>query len=438
MKRVLFITYYWPPSGGAGVQRGLKFVKYLPELGVEPIVLTVDPDRASYPSIDASLNAEVGPGVRVVRTRSFEPLRILAAVAGKRAVPHAGFAGTGREGLLQRAMRWVRGNWMLPDARRGWVKHAVAAATRIITGEGIDTILISSPPHSSQLIGLALKKRFPGLRWIADLRDPWTDIYFAKELLKGPRAERLDAAWEARVLEQADAIVVVGPSMKASFAKRYGAAVEAKITVIPNGYDRADIDRIPEVPARKGTFRITYVGTMAGSYDPRVLFAAAARLRAEGPRPIELRFVGSIAADVRAMAAAEGVDDLCTWAPPVPHDEALREMAAADMLLLVIPGGEGEERILTGKLFEYLAVRRPILGIGPAQGDAGAIIRACDAGRMFGRGETEALAAWVLGHASPDAPAARTGKEHERYERKALTAELARLLLAGPSARGTA
>lgn len=437
MKRVLFITYYWPPSGGAGVQRGLKFVKYLPAFGVEPIVLTVDPEQASYPSLDTSLNAEVAAGVRVIRTRSFEPLRILAAVAGKQAVPHAGFAGR-KEGLAQRAMRWVRGNWMLPDARRGWVKHAVEAATRTIREEGIDTILISSPPHSSQLIGLALKQRFPGLRWIADLRDPWTDIYFAKELMKGPRAERRDAAWEARVLREADAVVVVGPSMKAAFAKRYGAAVERRIAVIPNGYDQADIDRIPPVPAREGAFRITYVGTMAGSYDPRVLFAAARRMRGAVDRPLELRFVGSIAPEVKALAHAEGVDDLCRWLPPVPHDEALREMAAADMLLLVIPGGPGEERILTGKLFEYLAVQRPILGIGPAGGDAGAIIAECGAGRMFGRHEADALAAWILEHAGAATVAGRPGRGHERFERKALTGALARLLLGLEGGPGTA
>ncbi|MBS1583346.1 MAG: glycosyltransferase family 4 protein [Bacteroidetes bacterium] len=437
MKRVLFITYYWPPSGGAGVQRGLKFVKYLPAFGVEPIVLTVDPGQASYPSLDASLNAEVGADVRVIRTRSFEPLRILAAVAGKQAVPHAGFAGSRREGLAQRAMRWVRGNWMLPDARRGWVKHAVEAADRTIREEGIDTILISSPPHSSQLIGLALKRRFPGLRWIADLRDPWTDIYFAKELMKGPRAERRDAAWEARVLQEADAVVVVGPSMKAAFAKRYGAEVERRIAVIPNGYDQADIARIPPAPARVGTFRITYVGTMAGSYDPRVLFAAARRMRGAATRPLELRFVGSIAPEVKALARAEGVDDLCSWLPPVPHDEALREMTAADMLLLVIPGGPGEERILTGKLFEYLAVRRPVLGIGPAGGDAGAILAECRAGRMFGRDEVDAVAAWIMGYAGTDAVAIRPGGGHERFERKVLTGELARLLVGpdgGPSA----
>lgn len=432
MKRVLFITYYWPPSGGAGVQRGLKFVKYLPEFGIQPIVLTVDPGSASYPSIDASLMAEVLAGIEVVRTKSFEPLRLLAAVGGKGAVPHAGFAGSGRQSVMQRAMRWVRGNWMIPDARRGWVRHAVRTAIDIIERERIDTIVTSSPPHSSQLIGLELKKRFPKLRWIADLRDPWTDIYFAKELHKGPRALRLDAQWEARVMKEADALVVVGPSMKKSFAERYGSEVEKKISVITNGYDQADIDRVAKPELRKEKFRITYVGTMAGSYDPRVFFRAISEVvKARPAIAFELRFVGGVAAEVRAMAEEAGLGAICSWVPTVPHDEALKEMVAAHMLLLVIPGGVGEERILTGKLFEYLAVQRPIVGIGPVHGDAAAIIDECGAGRMFDRTMEHDAKDWIMANvervASGDPPLVRDRK-HVRYERRSITEQLAAII----------
>ncbi len=430
MKKTLFITYYWPPSGGAGVQRGLKFVKYLPEFGVEPFVLTVDPDQASYPIVDPSLLIEVPREVQVIRTKSFEPLRILAAIGGKNAVPHAGFAGAEREGMARRAMRWVRGNWMIPDARRGWVKHAVKAAAEIIEREKIGTIVISSPPHSSQLIGLELKKRFPMLRWIADLRDPWTDIYFTKELMKGPRAERLDKRWEAQVMHRADAIVVVGPSMKRSFGSRYGKEVEEKITVIPNGYDQADVARIAKPALDRDRFRITYVGTMAGSYDPRVFFEAIAAIRGQVAKPIELRFVGSVATEIRRMAEATGVGDLCTWVATVPHDEALREMAAAHMLLLVIPGGAGEERILTGKLFEYIGMQRPVVGIGPANGDAAAIIDACGAGMMFSRDRPVELGNWLLqriGSPDPAVPAAGA----RAYERRVQADRLAALINAG-------
>ena len=436
MKRILYVTYYWPPSGGAGVQRGLKFVKYLPEFGVEPVVLTVDPESASYPTLDPSLTTDVPTGVKVVRTRSTEPLRLLAAIGGKSAVPHAGFAGTERTGLLKRAMRWVRGNWMIPDARRGWVKHAVRAAAQVIERDGIDTVVISSPPHSSQLIGLALKKRFPRLRWIADLRDPWTDIYYVKELHQGARAGRLNARWEERVMEQADAIVVVGPGMKKSFAKRHGPATEKKITVIPNGYDRADVERMERPALSRDRFRITYVGTVAASYDPRVFFRATAAVqRSLLDVAIELCFIGSAGEDIRSMAAQEGVAELCSWNPPVPHDAALKEMMSAHMLLLLIPTDDGADRILTGKLFEYLAVERPILGLGPANGDAAAIIDECGAGRMFDRTMGTEMQAWLMERITAwrGGDALRiTGGAYQRYERRVAAGALAALITQQP------
>ncbi|MBL8010265.1 MAG: hypothetical protein JNJ64_06625 [Flavobacteriales bacterium] len=428
---VLFITYYWPPSGGAGVQRGLKFVKYLPLHGVRPIVLTVDPTQASYPALDPSLEAEVPADVRVVRTPSFEPLRLLAALGGRGAVPHAGFATGGREGLLKRAMRWVRGNWMIPDARCGWVRHAVKAAIPLIEQEGIGTVVISSPPHSAQLIGLRLKERFPKLRWIADLRDPWTDIYFARELMKGPRAQRLDSAYEAAVLEQADAAVVVGPSMRTAFAERHGPRVAAKMHVIPNGYDADDLKGLARHPLPTDRLRITYVGTMAGSYAPQAFFAAVAQAMKHAPLPIELRFIGQVGQPVREAAAQAGVLDRCVWNEPVKHAKALEEMASAHVLLLVIPGGPGEERILTGKLFEYLAVQRPILGLGPVDGDAGRIVAACGAGAFFTRQQVEAMAVWLVARAE----AVRAGTDHgvtgglhTRYERREVAAALAALI----------
>lgn len=428
MQQVLFITYYWPPSGGAGVQRGLKFVKYLPEFGVRPTVLTVDPRQASYPTLDPSLTAEVDPSLRVFTTSSFEPLRLLAAVAGREAVPHSGFAGSANKGVLNKAMRWVRGNWMIPDARRGWVKHAVLAAERLIREEAITTIVITSPPHSSQLIGVELKRRFQHLRWVADLRDPWTDIYYTDQLMKGARAARRDAAYEASVLTGADAVVVTSPSTKALFAGRYGEAVAHRIAVIPNGYDQADMEGLRPVAHPTDRYRITYVGTMAASYGPQVFFEAMARLRALSDRPIDLRFVGGVGADVRALAEAAGVADRCMWVAPVPHHEALQEMAAANMLLIAIPASPGAERIIPGKLFEYLAMRRPVLGIGPAGGDAAMILRESGAGRMFERDDPQAIATWV--HGLMDRPPALSGGAGAaRYERRALTAELARIIL---------
>ena len=164
LKKVLVITYYWPPSGGAGVQRSLKFVKYLSKMGFSPIVLTVDEAKASYPLNDQSLLKEVPKNVKVVRTNSFEPLNILSSIIGKKNVPYGGFANANKESKKQKFLRWVRGNFFIPDARVGWTKYAVDEARKIIKEEDIDCVYISSPPHSSQLIGLKLKQEFPAVR----------------------------------------------------------------------------------------------------------------------------------------------------------------------------------------------------------------------------------------------------------------------------------
>ena len=237
--RLLVITYYWPPSGGAGVQRCLKFVKHLGHFGVEATVITVDPAQATYPVQDASLLAEVPAGVRVIRTGTTEPFESYKKLTG-RAVPYGGFVNEGKPELVQKALRFVRGNLFIPDPRRGWNRHALAAVEKLLAaGEQFDAVLTSSPPHSTQLIGLELKRRH-GLRWLADLRDPWTDIYYYKDLHHTALAAWLDARYERQVLTQADAVLVTSPETKRLFLAKLPALPASKFQVLPNGYDESD------------------------------------------------------------------------------------------------------------------------------------------------------------------------------------------------------
>ena len=257
--RLLVITYYWPPSGGAGVQRCLKFVKHLGSFGVVPTVITVDAAQATYPVRDESLLAEVPADVRVIRTGTTEPFESYKKLTG-RAVPYGGFANEGRPGLVQQALRFVRGNLFIPDPRRGWNRHALAAVEQLLAaGETFDAVLTSSPPHSTQLIGLELQKRH-GLRWLADLRDPWTDIYYYKDLHHTPLAAWLDARYERRVLTHADAVLVTSPETKRLFLAKLSTLPTAKFHVLPNGYDESDFRRASAPP--RDCLRITHTGTI--------------------------------------------------------------------------------------------------------------------------------------------------------------------------------
>jgi len=394
MKKVLIITYYWPPSGGAGVQRALKFVKYLPEFNIRPIVLTVDETRASYPVLDVSLLNDIPKDIRVIKTHSFEPLKILSKVASKKAIPYGGFSGQNKEKLSQRLLRFIRGNFFIPDARVGWVNYAYKEACRIIESEQIDTILISSPPHSSQLIGLKLKKKYPKLHWIADLRDPWTDIYYYKEMMHTYIAKEKDALYERNVLDQADAILMVSDDIKRSFIAKSSDKNENKFHVIPNGFDNDDFS--VETTIEEDKFLITYVGTIADVYKPQVFFEAMKTLIDKYPDDkIIIRFVGSISPAISVVVEKLNIKDHCEFISHVSHDEAIKYMMGSSALLLVIPEVENNKGILTGKLFEYLNTRKQIIGLGPVDGDASAIIAECNAGKMFERNNREGIESFI-------------------------------------------
>ena len=429
--RLLVITYYWPPSGGAGVQRCLKFVKHLNQFGVVPTVITVDAAQATYPVRDESLLAEVPAEVRVIRTGTTEPFESYKKLTG-RAVPYGGFANEGRPGLVQQALRFVRGNLFIPDPRRGWNRHALAAVEQLLAaGETFDAVLTSSPPHSTQLIGSELQKRH-GLRWLADLRDPWTDIYYYKDLHHTPLAAWLDARYERRVLTHADAVLVTSPETKRLFLAKLSTLPTAKFHVLPNGYDESDFRR-PSAPPRD-CLRITHTGTITELYRIEELLAAVAACAAAHPDvPLRLRFVGQVSAELRAQVARLGLGPATEFLDFVPHHQSVNYLLSASALLMAIPDVPRNFGILPGKVFEYLAANKPILCVGPAGSDADNLLQECGAGQALPyhdgalmRETLEALVAqWRL-NPNLDLPAV----SHARYSRRALTEQLAELLRA--------
>ena len=201
-KKVLIITYYWPPSGGAGVQRWLKLSKYLPEFGIEPIILTVDENSASYPILDQTLLKDVSPDLKVIKTKSFEILDWYKKIKKTKKVPYGGFASSSQNiGFGEKAMRFARGNFFIPDARIGWNRYALKEALKLIKSEGIETIITTGTPHSTHLIGLKIKQKLSKMQWFADFRDPWTDIFYNDLLMQTALAKKLNAQKEKAVLE---------------------------------------------------------------------------------------------------------------------------------------------------------------------------------------------------------------------------------------------
>ncbi|KAA6434858.1 glycosyltransferase family 4 protein [Rufibacter glacialis] len=363
------------------MQRCLKFVKHLPEFGVKPTVITVDEKQASYPVLDTSLQKEVPADVPVIRTGTREPFEFYKKLTGKKDIPFGGFANSGQETWTQKLFKFLRGNLFIPDPRVGWNRYAVDAAQKIIKSQSIKAVITSSPPHSTQLVGLTLKKKF-GLRWIADLRDPWTDIYYYADLNHTALAQKLDAKYEREVLEKADAVVVVSEDMKRLFLNKSTTLDPKKIHVIPNGYDEADFGH-PSNPSSE-EFVITYTGTITEAYNVIGFFQALCETMTRNPlMRYRLRFVGKVSAEIRRQIEEAGLPLITEYIDYVPHEESIKYLMSSTVLFMAIPDVENNFGILTGKLFEYLAANKPIICIGPLHGDADKVLDECGAGRVF-------------------------------------------------------
>jgi glycosyltransferase involved in cell wall biosynthesis len=373
----LLITYYWPPSGGAGVQRWLKLTDYLTQLGWKIFVVTVDPQKASYPVLDHSLLKEVNNDVHVYPTSTFEILSLYKKVNNQKQIPYAGFANEGKTGPMQFVSRFIRGNFFIPDARIGWNKYAIKKAEEIIHRENISILVTSSPPHSTQLIGLKLKEKYP-LHWFADLRDPWTDIYYYHKMNHTAIARNIDAKYERQVIENADGVFVVSDFIKKQFSKKSKQHVEPKFVVLPNGYDEKNFSL--EEPMHTSAFTISYNGTIASNYSLSPFIKAMKLLIEESKiSDFRIQFTGS-ADQLTKQKLLDAFGDHVQFKQHVSHLESIHILKRSHLLLLSIPQVKDNEGVLTGKLFEYLASRKPILCMGPTHGDAAKIIYDCQAG----------------------------------------------------------
>lgn len=427
---ILYISYYWPPSGGAGVQRGLKFVKYLPQYGIQPAVLTVDEKQASYPQVDHTFARELPADLEVYRTPTSEPFEYYKKLSGKKEIPYGGFANQQRkDSFLDKVFKFVRGNLFIPDARVGWNKHAIKKAEALLKDGKFKAIVTTSPPHSTQLIGLKLKQKL-NLPWIADLRDPWTNIYYYDELYHTALARRLDARYEKQVLEQADAILVTSEDTKRLFLSKPCTINPDKIHVIPNGYDEDDFKGTSQPP--KDVFLITYTGTITETYNIDVFLKVMAYLvSVNSDINYKLRFVGKVSDGVQQRIRKAGLELITEIVPFVPHQESILYLQKSTLLLMAIPDVAKNQCILPGKLFEYLASNKPIVCIGPVHSDADRIIDECGAGRLFHYSAydlmldhmMQASKAWKV-NPNLDLPYIN----HARFSRRSLTGELTQVI----------
>ena len=385
IKKILIITYYWPPAGGPGVQRWLKFVKYLPDFGVEPIVYI--PENPTYPILDRQLVQEVSKDVVIIKQKIKEPYRLAALFSKKNTqkISSGIIPNKKKQGLIERMLLWVRGNLFIPDARVLWVKPSVAFLEKYCRENAIDAIITTGPPHSLHLIGLALQKKI-GIKWVADFRDPWTTIGYHKELLLSSKAAQKHKDLEREVLQNADLIVVTSPTTQIEFQ----ALTQQLIEVITNGYDVEKVEKKP----LDDKFTLAHIGSLLSERNPKMLWKVLQELCEENLQfkaDFQLKLIGKVSQEVLETLEDFQLNNHISNLGYLSHLEAVTEQRKSQVLLVIEIDRLDTRCIIPGKLFEYMVSERPIIGIGPKESDFGTIIKETNTGEFFEYSEEERL-----------------------------------------------
>jgi glycosyltransferase involved in cell wall biosynthesis len=423
-KKILIITYYWPPAGGPGVQRWLKFVKYLPDFGIQPIVYI--PENPTYPIIDENLVKEVSDKAIILKQKIFEPYQLASFFSKNKTkkISSGIIPNQKKQSFLDKTFLWIRGNLFIPDARVFWVKPSVTYLEKYIVENNIDTIVTSGPPHSLHLIGLELKQKL-ALKWFADFRDPWTTIGYHKSLRLSSFAAKKHKALEHQVLNTADTIIVTSKTTKTEFQ----AITTKPIAVITNGYDTEEVEK----QTLDSKFTLAHIGSFLSERNPLILWESLVELINEIPdfkSHLEVKLIGAVSQEVLETITQFGLNSYLNNLGYVSHSEAIAHQRKSQVLLLIEIDSEDTKSIIPGKLFEYMVSNRPIIAIGPNGSDFAEIITETNTGVFFDYSEKMKLKSVILDFYKQflEGKLQANGVGLQRYSRKNLTKELSHLI----------
>ena len=398
MKRVLIISYYWPPTGGSGVQRWVKFAKYLPEEGWQPVIYT--PENPEQLAKDTSLEAEVPEETEVIKTHIIEPYELYKKVLRKsghsKEAVEVNPVNAQHKSLLQKAAMWVRGNLFRPDPRCLWIRPSVRFLKKYLAEHPVDLIVSTGPPQSMHLIGLRLARE-TGLPWIADFRDPWTRIFYFKHLQMTKATERWHEKMEKKVLDEASAVVAVSPLVQQEFQ----AMTDTPVELITNGFDECDFEGSECTEAYGGpekNFTITHTGLFAADGNPTVLWDVLSEKCAKDEqfrKLLKIKLIGKNDEQIIKALENRGLKDMLEDMGYQPHSAAVQEQRTASVLILPLRKEPEYKAVLPGKLFEYLASFRPVLGIGQTDGAMAMILNETKTGKVIDWEDKEGISEYI-------------------------------------------
>lgn len=424
-KKILIISYYWPPAGGPGVQRWLKFVKYLPEFGWEPTLFI--PENPSYPIIDKSLLDEVSADLKIIKTKIWEPYQLAELLGKSNKKFKAGqFDVNENQSWKSKLSIFIRGNFFIPDARVFWVKPSINYLEKYLSENQFDAFLTTGPPHSMHLIGLGLKAKFPKLKWIADFRDPWTEISYYKHLKLTKLADLKHRKLEQKVFENADVTLATSFADAENFRTK-----GANAFCITNGYDSAEIETETKVKIEK--FTLSYVGVLEQLRNPENLWQVLAEIINDNQNfksDFQLKFVGRIDEKILDKLNASTLKNSITNLGYLSHQESNVEMQNSDLLLLTNFPEEQSKGIIPGKIFEYLKTGKSILSFGPKGADVETILSQTNAGKHFSYKDLGAIKDYILAQykiwKTDETPL--INRDISQYSRRNLTKKLVEVL----------
>lgn len=423
-KKILIITYYWPPAGGPGVQRWLKFVKYLPDFGIQPVVYI--PENPTYPIVDENLVKEVSDKAIILKHKIFEPYQLASFFSKNKTkkISSGIIPNQKKQSFLDKTFLWIRGNLFIPDARVFWVKPSVSFLEKYIQENNIDTIITSGPPHSLHLIGLELKQKL-NVKWFADFRDPWTTIGYHKSLRLSNYAAKKHKSLEHQVLNTADTIIVTSKTTKTEFE----AITSKPIAVITNGYDDENVGK----QILDSKFSLAHIGSFLSERNPAILWQSLVELIHEIPdfkSHLEIKLIGAVSQEVLETISQFELNSYLNNLGYVSHTEAIAHQRKSQVLLLIEIDSEDTKSIIPGKLFEYMVSNRPIIAIGPKDSDFAEIITTTNTGVFLDYSEKMRLKSVILDFYNQflQGKLQSYGVGLQKYSRKSLTGELVELL----------
>ena len=372
-KKILIISYYWPPAGGPGVQRWLKFAKYLPEFNISPVLFV--PENANYPINDNSLKSEVSKDLEIIKLPIFELSNFFPSLKSLNSIRSGNISKNKNQSILQKVVFFVRGNFFIPDMKIFWKRNSVNFLKKYLSENNIETIITTGPPHSIHLIGLELKRKL-NINWISDFRDPWVNLNYLNRFHLLPFVKKYHKKLRDKVINNSDAVIVTSKRLKELYSE-----INSNIFQVTNGYDYNK----PVIKLDK-KFSISHVGSFYNERNPEFLWDIIDELsdNIHGfKKDLQINIIGNSDKKIKEELSKREFNNCIVYHDYVEHKKAIEFMCSSQVLLMLEVDDDESSYAIPGKLFDYLNSNRPIISIGPEQSEVREILSNTDSGKFF-------------------------------------------------------